>query len=63
MTWLMTRAPLLRSRLAWRTIWRVYIWLACDCRRGGVWSSTGGRCDACGRSIKTSIHSRSEEER
>lgn len=41
--------PILRTRLAWVTVWRLYIWLACGCRRVGVWSSTGGRCDACNR--------------
>lgn len=40
---------LLRSRLAWRTVWRFYTWLRCDCRRVGAISSTGGRCDCCNR--------------
>jgi hypothetical protein len=51
MSWLMTRAPLLSSRFMWRTVWRFYIWLACDCRRNGITSSTGGRCDSCNRPV------------
>jgi hypothetical protein len=52
--WLMTRAPLLFSPFMWRTVWRFYIWLVCDCRRGGLvsWSgdgSGGWLCDSCGR--------------
>lgn len=45
--------PILRTRLAWRTIWRLYIWIVCDCRRVGALSSTGDRCDACGRRERT----------
>lgn len=46
--------PILRSRLAWRTVWRLYIWLTCDCRRFGTVSwhgdvQGGWRCDSCGR--------------
>jgi hypothetical protein len=58
MNWLMTRAPLLSSPLMWRTVWRFYIWLVCDCRRYGVTSSTGGRCDSCRRPAPSNTQER-----
>lgn len=44
---------LLRRDLVWRSgLGRLILWIACRCRKEGVWSATGGRCDVCGRAVK-----------